>query len=234
MAAASDLARHRDSAAAARAAVSGRAEAAAVAARQGEGGQPRRSPPRPSSPPPSVPAVACRPLPEPASGLPGAPAGPDTKGCAEEGFVQSHEAAQPVSAELGGGSGAAAIARRGGAGQPGAAAAGPRARGEPPGPGRQQRGAAGTQVMPARRRRGRGWRTPSLGGGRGDPGGFGRRRSPPAACPSVPRRRGGSCRPDLRSAARCRWAPQGGPAHSLPAGLTGSSAGLPAAVLGQG
>lgn len=103
MAAASDLVRHRDSAAAARAAVSGRAEAAAVAARRREGGRARRSPPRPSSSPPAVPAVAPRPLPEPASGLPGAPAGPDTKGCAEEGFVRSHEAAQPVSAELGGG-----------------------------------------------------------------------------------------------------------------------------------
>lgn len=81
---------------------------------------------------------SCRrpsPRPEPVSGLPGVPAGPDTKGCAEEGFVRSHETVQPVSAELGVGSWAAAIAKHGEAGQPGAAAAGPRARREPPGAG---------------------------------------------------------------------------------------------------
>ncbi|CAN8217563.1 unnamed protein product [Coccothraustes coccothraustes] len=99
MAAASDLVRHRGSAAAARAAVSGRAGAAA-AAWQRPSGRGRRCTPRPfSSSPPcrlSVPTSAPRHLPEPTSGVPGAPAGRDTKGCVEEGFVRSHEAAQPA------------------------------------------------------------------------------------------------------------------------------------------
>lgn len=60
---------------------------------------------QPALSPLSVPSSAPRRLPEPSSGVPGAPAGRDTKGCVEEGFVRSHAAAQPVSAERGGGAG---------------------------------------------------------------------------------------------------------------------------------
>lgn len=107
MAAAFDLVRHRGSALAAPAAVSGRAGAAAWRRSSGRG---RHCPSRlfllqPALSPLSLPSSAPRHLPESASCVPGAPAGWDTKGCVEEGFVRSHEAAQPVSAERGGGAG---------------------------------------------------------------------------------------------------------------------------------
>lgn len=158
MAAASDLVRHRGSAAAARAAVSGRAGAAVAWWRPS--GRGRRCPPRPFFLQPalwplSVPTSAPRHLPEPTSCVPGAPAGRDTKGCVEEGFVRSHEAAQPVSAERGGGAGPPPLPSAEELGSPG-----------PPLGAWGRAGGSGSQVMP--RGRGRpGGTAPSLEGGRG-------------------------------------------------------------------